>query len=187
LLQLQVGALPTRPELQLLMRNIESRIQSISLVHKMLFQSNDLSHIPLTQYARNLSLMLLESYEISPRQISFDIRMEDQELLIDTAIPFGLILSELITNSFTHAFPAGRAGVITIAMDEIGADRNRLTYADNGVGVREGFDFRASPSLGLSLIYSLGERQLGGSVKFESGRGLRCTIDFPKTLYTARV
>jgi two-component sensor histidine kinase/ABC-type amino acid transport substrate-binding protein len=187
LLELQVGALPMRPELQLLMRNIESRIQSISLVHKMLFKSNDLSHIPLDRYTRDLSLMLMESYDISPERVSIEIRMGEQELLIDTAIPFGLILNELMTNSLTHAFPSDRAGSISITLDELDAERNRLVYADDGVGVPEGFDFRLQNTLGLSLIFSLGEQQLGGAVEFQSDHGVRCSIDFPKTLYTARV
>jgi hypothetical protein len=87
-------------------------------------------------------------------------------------------LSELITNSLTHAFPSRRVGVISIAPGE---DRYRLVYADDGVGMPESFDFRASPMLGMNLILRFGEQQLGGSVKFESDRGLHCTIDFPKT------
>lgn len=187
MVELQAADYPESDHITLLIKNTQDRIQAISLVHNMLFRSNNLSKISVAEYVRELAALILQNAGPAGGKISMDIHVDDHLFLIDTAIPFGLILNELMTNSLLHAFPDNRPGVISITLTKEVPDRTILRYADNGVGVPAGFAFRAQNTLGLQLIHNLGEQQLMGSVLFDTAEGVRCTVDIPTTLYTERV
>jgi PAS domain S-box-containing protein len=156
------------------------RIQSMALVHQKLYQSKNLSSIDLSDYIMDLSKLLLSSYSEVPEKISLVINAEKIPVQIDVAVPCGLILNELISNSLKHAFPGGRKGEILITLRKTGDDIVELCVADNGIGVPDGFDFRKSEKMGIQSVYAIIEHQLRGDVLFESNNGVRCTIHFKR-------
>ncbi len=165
---------------------IENRIASMSLVHEMLYSSRDLSKIDLCDYIGDLSRLLLQSYEAASPKVAVDLDLEHLRVALDTAIPVGLILNELITNSLKYAFPDGRKGHIRIRGASAGGNRVELQVADDGIGVATGFDFHGSPGLGLQTIFALAE-QIEGEVRFASGSGVDCRITFGNALAAERI
>jgi PAS domain S-box-containing protein len=165
----------------------QHRIQSMALVHKKLYQSQDLSRINLREYIQDLTALLTQSYQLPSNKVALVYNMEDVFVLIDTAVPCGLILNELISNALKYAFPGDRQGEITIQLRRIEDEVITLQVADNGVGVPNDFDFRRDSQLGLKNILALGERQLQGQVHFERRDGVTCRLRFNDNLYTERV
>lgn len=144
----------------------KNRIYSMSLVHEMLYQSDDLSGINVASYISSLASNVKSVYLASATRVSVNIRTDDIRLPLDVAIPVGLILNELITNSFKHAFPDGINGAIHIELLEPAPREFRLTVWDNGVG----FGASLSPldnakSLGLTIVNTL-VVQLRGTIRF---------------------
>lgn len=187
MLALQAAKFPFNDELQQLVKTTNQRIQIISVVHQMLYKSKDLSRISMKEYIENISSLIRQSYDITTESISLDLALENHLVLIDTAIPCGIILNELMNNSLKYAFPQQKKGIISISFMQIKPDLFQLTYRDNGVGVPTDFDFRNQKSLGLKLIFSIGEEQMQGTVKMISQNGVKCTIDFPAALYKERI
>jgi len=107
-------------------------------------------------------------------------------MLLDMAVPLGLILNELLSNSLKYAFPGDREGRITIGFSRVGEGRSLLRYGDDGIGVPSGTDFEGGGKLGLRLIRSIGEQQLAGVVRFELGKGVSCTVEMPAPAYRDR-
>jgi two-component sensor histidine kinase/ABC-type amino acid transport substrate-binding protein len=170
-----------------LVRKTSDRIDAIALVHQMLYKSGDLSRLSLKAYLEEASALILRSNEVDAGKISVEVSAEDREALLDTAIPLGLILNELMTNSIKHAFPGERPGRIVIGLRNGGEESFVLEYGDDGIGVPEGFDLRGAGTLGMLLLHRIVEGQLKGSIAIESGGGLRYRIDIPANLYEARV
>jgi len=167
--------------------NTRNRIQSISLVHQMLYKNRDLSRISIREYIHELAGLIFQSFGITKDRILLNDNIDDQSLLLDTALPFGLILNELITNSLKYAFPDNRKGIIDITLIREGPDKNILRYSDNGIGVPSAFDFRNHKNFGFNLVYGIGESQMMGKILMESNNGFTCTFEFPTNLYNARV
>ena len=168
-------------------KDIQSRIQAMSLVHQKLYESTTLSKVNFKDYTRELFDLLSRSYGGPPDSINLIVEIPDLYLTIDSAIPCGLILSELFSNSFKYAFPDQSRGIIKIWTRE---DKNKkidIIYSDNGIGIPSGFDFRKSESLGVKIIYALSEHQLQGKVEFDSSKGISCKISFTDTLYQERL
>ncbi|MFZ4388355.1 MAG: sensor histidine kinase, partial [Chthoniobacterales bacterium] len=178
---------PGVPEVKELAASTETRIEAISLVHQMLYQSQDLSRIDIGEYIRGLAGMVLASFGSTGGRIAMDFDIAAKALLLDSAIPLGLVLNELLTNSLKYAFPGDRAGTVSIALAASTPGKLRLTYRDDGIGLPESFDFRSQGSLGLSLVHGIGEQQMMGSVEFRGRPGVCCTFDFPEGLYGERV
>ena len=174
-------------EIDRLVQKMKDRIDAISLVHQMLYKSRDLSRIFIKEYVKEIAMLILRSNEVGEGRIALDLAIDDRAILLDTAIPFGLILNELINNSIKHAFPGGRGGRITIEMVNEGEDRIRLVYRDDGIGVPEGFDFRAQKTLGLKFLFRIVETQLKGEITIEKGEGVGYSLRIPMNLYEARV
>jgi len=163
-----------------------NRIRSMALVHEKLYQSNDLTNIDFHNYVKNLSSGLQMSYKVSSAQIAIDIQEEVMDLPIDTAIPCGLIINELISNSLKYAFPDGKKGTIVIAFKET-AGGYELRISDNGAGIPEDIDIRKTRSLGLQLIVNLVEHQLQGEIVLDRSHGTEFVIRFSKLLYKKRL
>jgi two-component sensor histidine kinase len=185
MLALQSYYIDNKEALQIF-KDMENRIQSMALVHQKLYQSQNLSRINLSEYVSDLAVLLLRSYATSYR-ISLDIDAEDVFVLIDTAMPCGLILNELISNALKHAFPEGNEGIIMIVLHRSVTNHIELVVADNGIGVPEDFDFRRTGTLGLQNVVALAERQLDGEITFTVKDGLSCQITFRDDLYQERV
>ncbi len=169
-----------------ILHEVENKIRAMALVHQKLYQSQDLSRVDLKEYVADLATLLLQSHWVYSGDITLNLECENVLVTIDVAIPCGLVLSELFSNAFKHAFPAGRRGEIRLTLTRNDQDIE-LIFADDGVGAPEDFDFRTRPTLGLQTIFTVVEHQLQGSVQFKTNRGVTCHIRFSDTQYTARI
>jgi two-component sensor histidine kinase len=177
LLRLQAGK-SGDPRLKKLFQEGQSRIHAMSLIHEILYHSENLARIDLREYIGQLTRQLLQIYGEKGRRVSIQVSGEIS-LRIDQAIPFGLILNELFSNALKHAFPRGRGGGISLEVDRSGESSCTLTVKDDGVGLPEGLDAKNSRTLGLQLVQGLVEHQLGGSLDMASEKGSTFTIHFP--------
>lgn len=179
LIRLQKNLVHDMPTRNVLLDS-ESRIRSMALVHEKLYRSEDLATIPMGEYVRTLATTLISTYSLNPSRIQISIDMSDLLFDINTAIPVGLILNELITNTFKHAFPEGFEGKI-----EILGSRTQssiiLTVRDNGVGLPPDLNPKEITSLGLHLVQTLTE-QLQGTLEIggRAGEGASFVITFPR-------
>ena len=174
------------PRILEILGGLEGRIGAMALVQEKLYESGDLSSIPLDEYIADLAELLAGSCA-SPGRIRIATETEKVAVLIDSAIPCGIVLSELVLNSCRHAFPAGRRGVVGIRLARLEDGRIELAVEDDGVGVVEGFDPRRDGKLGLESVISIVEMQLGGSIEFEADGGFACRFRFRDSLYRARI
>lgn len=156
----------------------QNRIRSMALIHETLYESENLAHIDLVEYITRLVHELIRSYRAADR-IKVSIKVEDVSLGIDAAIPCGLIISELVTNSLKHAFPEGRKGEVNIVLNQRGSVIE-LQVSDNGVGIQEDIDIRTSESLGLDLVTTLAEVQLNGTIALDRREGTTFRITFER-------
>jgi two-component sensor histidine kinase len=186
LLSLEAGPDPG-PGVRELVSTMENRIQAMSLVHQRLYRSQDLSVIDLRSYAQDLVHLLLQSYSVVAERVEFSVEAPPIPVNIDVAMPCGLIINELVSNSLKYAFPENRSGGVSVVISQHESGEISLRIADNGVGVPPGFDFRAQQTLGLQMVFDLGECQLDGRVEFSNSNGVTCTVTFRPEEIEARV
>lgn len=166
-------------KVQELFRESRDRIRSMAMIHEHLYKTDDFKEIHFGDYIQNLLSELKKSYRIEPDKISFELTIEDITLDLDRAIPCGLIITELISNSLKHAFPQNRAGKGRILISLLRKKNEiELTFQDNGVGVLKSFNMKETKSLGLHLIDMLVTDQLQGSIRMDRNRGLKFIITF---------
>ncbi len=155
----------------------QNRVRSMALVHEQLYQSTDLAKIDFAQYTRRLVDNLGDAFGADERGINYTIAAEGVYFGIDTAIPCGLILNELVSNAFKYAFPNG-GGNITISIEPVDSAKMRLQVRDTGIGFPADTDIEHTDSLGIRLVTSL-TKQLHGDIRFSSAGGACVTIEFP--------
>jgi PAS domain S-box-containing protein len=155
-------------------RESQNRVKAMALVHERLYRTEDISHISLHDYIRFLGTGLFQFYDAKSRGIRFTLEIQDINVDIDAAIPLGLILNELISNSLKYAFPEGKSGEISISVKK---DNHILTvlYHDTGIGIPAELDWRNTPSLGLRLVTTLVD-QLDGTVDLDRTCGTQFTM-----------
>ena len=158
-------------------KDSQNRIMSMALVHEKLYDSNDLTRINIKNYINDLVGNLLESYRMDKNITIMDASIDDVALGIDAAIPCGLIISELVSNSLKHAFPDNTGGGIRISLSRTD-DTVKLIISDNGIGLPEAVDFRNTESLGLRLVTILTENQLNGEINLNRNNGTEFNITF---------
>ncbi|MGA1824294.1 MAG: sensor histidine kinase [bacterium] len=169
-------------------RDTENRIMSMALVHQKLYKSKNLSEIGLKQYIKDLCGALRDSYNICPGRISFKLEVENIFVTIDTAIPCGMVINELVSNSLKYAFPTMQDGEIKIVLQQsIDKEHISLMISDNGVGVQEGFSLKEGDTLGLKLVVNLIENQLSGTIESDIRNGLKYRIQFSEPAYKKRL
>ncbi len=157
----------------------------MALVHEKLYQTKDLAHIDFGDYVRDLVSGLITSYGAHAARVSIQVQAASVQLDVDRAIPCGLIVNELVSNSFKHGFPNARAGRIDVSLSGGGSSPIRLGVRDDGVGWPAAFDPAQSSSLGLRLVYILA-KQLRGSLHLQGANGVSCTLTLePETPSTA--
>ncbi len=162
-----------------LFEDSQQRIQSIALIHESLYQSGDvMAQVNAAEYLPQLSQRLFEAYRSPIDRLTLKVQAEPVWLEVQTAVPCGLLITELVTNSFKHAFPNGLMGEIHITLRQYSAGVCVLIVGDTGVGLPEGLDVRATESLGWQLVRLLTE-QLRGAIALEGHRGTTVTITFP--------
>jgi PAS domain S-box-containing protein len=154
----------------------QNRILSMALVHEKLYQSSDLRNIDFKGYINDLGINLLQSYNVN--YIKLNVNVEDIYLDIDLAIPAGLIINELITNSIKYAFPDRMKGEIKISFRSINENMLELVVSDNGIGLPKDLDFRKSTTLGLHMVTLLAESQLHGKIDINRDKGTEFQIKF---------
>jgi two-component sensor histidine kinase len=156
------------------LKESQNRIRAMSLVHEKLYRSENISNIGLSEYVRFLAESLFRFYGVKPGTVSLEIDTGDIAVDINTAIPLGLIINELVSNSLKYAFPRGKEGKISILIQKED-DRIRLIIRDNGIGIPEDMDWKNPPSLGLRLVTSLTE-QLNGTIELDRTGGTCFTL-----------
>ncbi len=186
LLGLKVAAVEDKATKEILM-DVGNRIQAIALVHEKLYQSKNLSRIDLKDYITDLTSLLMGSYNSTEKNIGLFLDLESINVLIDTAIPCGQIIIELISNSFKHAFPDGRDGKISIHLSRNKNDLIKLTISDNGIGIRNYSDITGGQTLGIQLFKNIAEDQLQGELSYNMENGVSWTVRFKDVLYDERV
>jgi PAS domain S-box-containing protein len=175
LLNLQAGYVKDEQTLAVI-KDSQNRIKAMALIHEKIYQSKSLDRIDYGDYLEKITRSLFESYGVSPGKIAIKIHAKNIFLHIDKAIPCSLILNELLTNSFKHAFPKDRTGEIQIDIQLDGGEL-RLLYTDNGIGLPEGVTLDHTESLGMRLISGL-IQQLKGTVEIQRGEGTTFVITF---------
>ena len=161
---------------QELFQESQNRVKSMALIHEKLYQSQDLASINFKEYLNTLIIGLFRSYQSHSSHVELKVNVEDITLGIDSAIPCGLIINELISNSLKYAFPNGREGVISVALRSLNKKDVELAVSDNGIGMPEDLDFRNTKSLGLHLVTILAEDQLEGEIKLSRDKGTEFRI-----------
>jgi two-component sensor histidine kinase len=154
------------------------RILAMSLVHEELYKSPDHARIGMGRYIERLTEKILRLHGPG-NAVRIVMDVGDVELGVDSSIPCALILNELVSNAFAHAFPAGRPGKIRVFLREAGGGNLELGVSDDGVGFPEAFKGPGHGSMGLTMVRLLAE-QLDGTCEFSSEGGTTCRILFPK-------
>ncbi len=159
-----------------------NRIRSMALVHEKLYQSQDLSQIDFSHYISSLVQDLIVSFGLEPQTIALKIDVQNVSMSVEQAIPCGLIVNELVSNSLKHAFPDfdKNAGEIKISLHEEEDGYVVLSVHDNGVGMPKSLDFQNTDSLGLFLVKILAVDQLQGMVELDMNSGTIFTIRFQR-------
>lgn len=165
------------PEMQDAMLASQNRVQSMGILHQKLYQSEHLAFIEMKNYFRNLCENILDSYNETER-IEVDIDMNEIELDVDTAVPVGLIVNELITNSLKYAFPDGKKGEIKLRLENVDNDHLRLTISDNGVG--KGLATKAKGTGFGTQLVGLLTRQIDGKLEEKNENGMVISINFKR-------
>jgi two-component sensor histidine kinase len=150
----------------------------MAMIHESLYRTTNFSSINFSNYIQNISSNLLASFRINEALISFSTDLSSVDLILDQAIPCGLMVNELITNTIKYAFPENRKGEIKIKLQEI-ENIIYLTVEDNGIGLPEDFNIENLESLGLQLVVSLTE-QLNGNIEIIKSNGTKFLITFEK-------
>jgi len=179
LFNLQAGHIKDE-EARRILKEGQTRIRSMGLIHEKLYQSRDLSKIDFSAYIRSLLVHLFHAYRIDANQVRLETELEDVHLDINAAVPCGLLVNELISNALKHAFPEGRKGAVKIGLRRRDDGAVELRVADNGVGFPEKLDFRRTESLGLQIVNLL-IGQLDGTIELERKRGTAIVIAFQES------
>jgi|Deesub1362B_J571_1020462.scaffolds.fasta_scaffold00001_587 PAS domain S-box-containing protein len=165
------------PQFEQLIQVCQNRIRSMALIHEKFYETSDFSKIDFNDYARRLLSYLLAIYIKDENQISLEIDIQDVFLDINKAIPCGLLINEIVSNSLKHAFPGGRKGKITLKMKKGKSQEVELVIADNGVGFPGEIDFQKTATLGLQLVKDL-VRQLNGRFDLIQKQGIEYRVYF---------
>jgi len=163
---------------QEIFRECQNRIRTMSLIHEKLYQSKDLAKINFAQYIDGLAVHIFQSYGIDSNIVAIKTDLEEVFLDLNRAIPCGLIINELLSNSIKHAFPEGKKGEILVKLHSDKKDMITLVVSDNGIGLPDNIDFRKAQSLGLQMVNDL-TRQIGGTIKLDRKAGTAFKVEFP--------
>lgn len=168
----------------------QNRIKSMALIHEKIYRSGSLAHIDFKDYVRSLSSELFRFYGIDESRITLTLDIEGTAFEIDTAIPCGLLINELLTNALKHGFPDNRQGEVKVILRNTDINGNtgyELIVSDNGIGIPEDLDIRNTKSLGMNLIATLAEHQLQGTLSLNRNSRTEFLVRFKKLKYKQRV
>ncbi|HEY9710258.1 MAG TPA: histidine kinase dimerization/phosphoacceptor domain -containing protein, partial [Oculatellaceae cyanobacterium] len=176
LLDLQAQNLTDQKTLDVFQESF-NRVKSMALIHEKLYQSTSLETIDFAEYIETLIYYLFQSYRVNSDLIKVKVNIEPICLNIDTAIPCGLIINELLSNSLKYAFPKGKGGLIEINFKSDNAERFILNVKDDGIGFPKDFNLHKVHTLGLNLVKIL-TQQLDGDIELDQTQGVEFKMQF---------
>lgn len=165
LLRLQSNPIKNKKVLNMF-RISQNRIRAVALIHEELYRSNNMKEINLSDYVNKMVTHLVSAYRAGNGVIKLKLELKNIFLDIDRAIPCGLVINELVSNSLKHGFPGGREGEIFIKMSRDKRKKYTIIVKDTGMGLPDGLDIHKSENLGLQLVMDLVE-QLKGTLELE--------------------
>ena len=164
-----------RLSLQRLVQALET-INAMSLIHEALYQSEDLAHIDFGAYLAKLCRNLGQTHGTSHKRIAVTVEPDGVSLGMDQGIAVGMVICELVSNAFKHAFPERQEGSVSIRLSGLDEEEMELIVQDDGIGLPPEIDILNSPSIGLQLAVAAVTRELGGSIEVERDGGTRFVI-----------
>lgn len=185
LLKLQSRYISDKRDLEIFNKS-RARVETMALIHEKLYRSANLENIHVGNYLCDLTSQILKAYGADSTKVNLEVKSDDVRVGIDTAIPCGLIVNELVSNSLKHAFRINQKGSIEINVNR--EDCNiTLNFKDNGVGLPKHFSLEETKSLGLQLVSTL-VKQLDGTIDIDSSsNGITYKMRFPEVVYKNRV
>jgi len=167
------------PEVSKSFKSIQGRIKSMALIHEKLYKSENLERIKAREYINNLVEYLDSTYQAINTRVKIEFDVENLYLNLDSAIPCGLIINELVSNSLKYAFPGISYGKVLVSLIRSGNENLLLKVEDNGIGLPEEYSPENSSTLGLQLVNLL-TRQINGSLSIYRNAGTKVSITFPR-------
>jgi PAS domain S-box-containing protein len=165
-------------------RASQNRVKSIAIIHEKLYQSDNLAKVNLAEYIHTLTNYLRETYPINPDNITFQLKVDDIFLNLDSIIPCGLIINELISNALKHGFPGNTRGTIWIELNSVSVEppeenihQVTLVIGNDGIKLEDPTNFYRAKSLGFQLVHIL-VKQLNGQIEIDQSRGTEFKIRF---------
>ena len=175
---LQLQAIHSKnKEFKNIMKQSQNRIKSMALIHQMIYQNEDIRYIPFKSYLEKLSSQIMSSMLIDVNRIKINIIIKEIKLDVETAIPLGIIVNELLSNALKYAYPDKSSGNIDIWLKQEEDDQFTLTVNDDGPGLPEGFDIEEGKSLGLQLVDML-SKQMNSKLTYKYNNGAEFSIKF---------
>ncbi|MFP4654608.1 MAG: histidine kinase dimerization/phosphoacceptor domain -containing protein [Methanohalobium sp.] len=174
------------PEVVEAFRDSQNRVRSMALAHEELYQSKDIASIDFPDYVANLTNYLAQTYNGVTKNLKINSNIDKISLNMDTAIPLGIIINELVSNSLKHAFTEKESGEINIYMYKSEDDNYKLIINDNGRGIPDNLDIRETDSLGLQLVNTLVD-QIYGTIELDRTQGTEFIITFKELKYKIKV
>jgi PAS domain S-box-containing protein len=163
----------------------QARVATIALLYEKLYRSEQFEKINMEEYLRDLVAVLFRTYKVAPTAVALHANLEPVRLGIDTALPCGRIVNELVSNVLKHAFAPQQTGQLWIDLHAGADDQLVLTLRDNGVGLPRDFDWQESKSMGLKMVWDM-TRQLGGIMEVDRGHGTTFRLTFAELHYVER-
>lgn len=159
-----------------LLKECQNRIKSMAFIHESLYQTKNFESVNFSEYITTLSKNLVHTYSINTKNIKLVLTLDKLFLNLDSSIPCGLIINEIISNSLKYAFPDNRDGIIFVTL-KVDNHQVRIEAGDNGVGIPQGIDIKYTETLGLQLVDTLVE-QINGTLVLERHKGTKFIIEF---------
>ncbi|MEE8432219.1 MAG: histidine kinase dimerization/phosphoacceptor domain -containing protein [Candidatus Desulfatibia sp.] len=185
LLNLQADKIEDKKYADILKKS-QNRILSMALVHEQLYQSKDFANIDFGEYVKSFVNSLSVAHGVDTNKVKLNIDINDISFDLENAIPCGLIINELVSNSLKHAFPRQREGNISIALQPTNEDELELTVSDDGVGIPEDLDIEQTDTMGLHLVKMLAE-QLEGKIELNRTEGTQFHFLLKRAKYKPRI
>ena len=163
-----------------ILRDSQNRVLSIALIHEQLFKTENLSEIDLAAYIDSLVKKIYKAFDSHFMHVDFELKSEKIILDINRAMACGIIINELLTNSFNYAFPEDFKAPkkISINLEKLHENNIKMCISDNGIGLPKDFDIFSTKTLGLQLAVSIVEKQLFGKIRIEKNYGTKFIINF---------
>ncbi len=178
ILNLQTGYIDDEATLDVI-KECQDRIKSMAFIHESLYQKEDFAAVNFAEYLQNLCNNLKYSYMSPDRNITVDFDIEEISLSLDSAIPCGLIVNELVSNCFKYAFKNQSTGSIKVSLAKDKNNNKLLVVHDSGQGLPQGLNIETNDSLGLQLVWTLVD-QIDGEIKYEFDAGSKFIINFKR-------